>query len=56
MDAELPELQRQIEVVQSAQSRVRLLEWSCWIHKLQERNLTDFELLHTDSGKHASHQ
>ncbi|KAM0911298.1 hypothetical protein ACQ4PT_013564 [Festuca glaucescens] len=53
MDAELLELQRQLEAAQSARSSVRLSERNVveLVQKLQERGLIDFELLHTVSGK-----
>ncbi|KAL6598610.1 hypothetical protein ACP70R_046309 [Stipagrostis hirtigluma subsp. patula] len=53
MDAELLELQRQLEAAQSARSSVRLSERNVveLVQKLQERGLIDFELLHTTSGK-----
>uniref|UniRef100_A0A0D9WC36 E3 UFM1-protein ligase 1 homolog n=1 Tax=Leersia perrieri TaxID=77586 RepID=A0A0D9WC36_9ORYZ len=53
MDAELLELQRQLEAAQSARSSVRLSERNVveLVQKLQERGVIDFELLHTSSGK-----
>ncbi|GJN31364.1 hypothetical protein PR202_gb19753 [Eleusine coracana subsp. coracana] len=53
MDAELLELQRQLEAAQSARSSVRLSERNVveLVQKLQERGIIDFELLHTVSGK-----
>lgn len=53
MDAELLELQRQLEAAQSARSSVRLSERNVveLVQKLQERGIIDFELLHTTSGK-----
>ncbi|XP_040380385.1 E3 UFM1-protein ligase 1 homolog isoform X2 [Oryza brachyantha] len=53
MDAELLELQRQLEAAQSARSNVRLSERNVveLVQKLQERGIIDFELLHTSSGK-----
>jgi hypothetical protein len=53
MDAELLELQRQLEAAQSAKSSVRLSERNVveLVQKLQERGIIDFDLLHTVSGK-----
>ncbi|XP_020085876.1 E3 UFM1-protein ligase 1 homolog isoform X1 [Ananas comosus] len=53
MDAELVELQRQLESAQQARSSVRLSERNVveLVHKLQERRFLDFDLLHTVSGK-----
>ncbi|AQK79293.1 E3 UFM1-protein ligase 1-like protein [Zea mays] len=53
MDAELLELQRQLEAAQSARSSVRLSERNVveLVRKLQERGIIDFDLLHTVSGK-----
>ncbi|KAJ1261325.1 hypothetical protein BS78_09G020700 [Paspalum vaginatum] len=53
MDAELLELQRQLEAAQSARSSVRLSERNVveLVQKLQERGIIDFDLLHTTSGK-----
>ncbi|KAF0924068.1 hypothetical protein E2562_008395 [Oryza meyeriana var. granulata] len=53
MDAELQELQRQLEAAQSARSSMRLSERNVveLVQKLQERGIIDFELLHTSSGK-----
>jgi hypothetical protein len=53
MDAELLELQRQLEAAQSARSSVRLSERNVveLVQKLQERGIIDFDLLHTASGK-----
>ncbi|KAL5230592.1 hypothetical protein ABZP36_029368 [Zizania latifolia] len=53
MDAELLELQQQLEAAQSARSSVRLSERNVveLVQKLQERGIIDFELLHTTSGK-----
>ncbi|XP_077232923.1 E3 UFM1-protein ligase-like protein isoform X2 [Tasmannia lanceolata] len=53
MDAELLELQRQFEFAQQAKSSIRLSDRNVveLIHKLQQLQIIDFELLHTVSGK-----
>ncbi|KAJ4788269.1 hypothetical protein LUZ62_039515 [Rhynchospora pubera] len=53
MDAELLELQRQLEAAQQAKPSVRLSERNVveLVHKLQEHRFFDFDLLHTVTGK-----
>ncbi|XP_068637633.1 E3 UFM1-protein ligase 1 homolog [Aristolochia californica] len=53
MDDELFELQKQFEFAQQAKSSVRLSERNVveLVHKLQQLQIIDFELLHTISGK-----